>query len=96
MDGAPKSTGFYGPLVNSRGDVVSEYSLSSLINGKEVEFPSVVPGLTQNQLSRLLDASANSQPVPQDIADIAYAHAQKRINEGLSPFWEPTVDGMKR
>lgn len=45
----------------------------------------MVPGLTQQQRSRLLGLSED-QRMPQDIVDVSIEHAKRRIAAGLSPF----------
>lgn len=91
-----KSTGWLGPSTNALGQNVSEYGFTAPIDGREVEVPSIVPGLTGDQLRAVLAASAGHGPPPRDVMDAAYEHARGRIGAGLSPFWNPAQDGWPR
>ena len=93
-DGTQKGTGWLGvkPLVlpDGRRGVATEYTTQSdavKVNGKRIDFPSLVPGLSAEQQSRMLmDIIPNEKPVPEDIMQIAIAHAKKRIAAGKSVF----------
>lgn len=77
-----KGKGFWGPLKNSEGDVMTEYTINEDINGKPTEIPSFVPTLTLDQLTHLLRGG----DITDEIRDKAYKHAQDRINQNKSPF----------
>jgi GGDEF domain-containing protein len=55
----------------------------------DVEFPLVVPTLTRDELSTLVQ-SQDGQAIPQSIRDKAAAHATQRLGAGLSPYADPT------
>ena len=84
-DGTEKGSGFLGELKRPDGGVSTEISIGVTIDGKNVEIPSIVPGLSKSQIDVLLNLGENEKP-PKDVVDIAAAHAKKRISEGKSPF----------
>jgi len=92
MDGTPEGTGWLGvkPITYPDGTTgeTSEYSIRVMFdNGKKVEIPSLVPGLSKEQENLMLtDIIPNHKRVPPDILRIAVDHAKKRIAEGISPF----------
>ena len=77
-----KGLGYFGPLQTPSGDTLSELSLDSVINGKQVQYPSVVPTLSADELKSIL----NKQQITDSIAAKALAHAKQRIAQGRSPF----------
>lgn len=82
-----KSQGWLGPLQNGLGQSVSEYSISQNVNGRNVEMPSIVPGLTPDELQMIMRASETGSQLPSSVYEKAMAHAQERIRHGRSPFW---------
>lgn len=90
-----KSQGWLGPLQGPDGKVVSEYSIDADINGKNASFPSIVPGLSSDELQSVLQSSAYGGRIPDSVYEKAMAHAQMRMGQGLSPFWNPATDGGK-
>lgn len=86
--GEPKSTGWLGTFRTPDGGVTSEYSTGVEIDGKETEIPTLVPGLSQQQIDRMVnDIIPNQKKVPEDILRIAEAHAREQIAAGKSPFY---------
>jgi hypothetical protein len=84
IDGTKKSSGFLGELKmkDGSGKIATELSVGVKINGEETEIPTLVPTLTQAEVSYLLRGGEPTQA----IVDKAAAHAKKRIAEGKSPF----------
>ena len=84
-DGSRKSSsGYLGPQKNKvTGQTMTEYTIGVQIDGKEVEVPSMVPGLTDKELDAI-----KSGEVLDSVAVKAKAHAEKRIAEGKSPFYQ--------
>ena len=93
-DGSPKGTGFLGVLKASDGSDVTEYSMSAgdvTVNGKEIDFPTIVPTLTKKELNLMLtDIIPNNKRIPDAIVNKAIDHANKRIKEGKSVFADKT------
>lgn len=73
-------------LKNSAGQDVTEFSIGVNINGREVEIPTVIPGLSKAELKVVLDATAGNGELTDEIVNKAVEHAMKRIKEGKSPF----------
>lgn len=73
----PKYTGWLGPLLNSEGDTMTEYSTGD----DKGDFPSMVPGLSAEEIGNILRGN---------ITDSAYRKALEFANQrraqGLSPF----------
>lgn len=84
-NGEPKGRGFLGVLNRPDGGVSTELSMSDTINGRNVDYPALVPTLSKNEIDWLLTHEANAK-MPVGIADKAYNHAMDRINQGSSPF----------
>lgn len=85
-DGTPKGMGYFGELKRPDGKVSTELSVTSSDvkdkDGKEIEFPLLVPSLTRKEVDHLL-----SDGKPTDaIMGKAIAHAKERMAAGKSPF----------
>ena len=87
-DGTPKGPGFLGELKTSDGQVMTEFSFSVDLDGKEVLMPAVVPTLSKTELKHLQE----TQEITPAIERKAIDHAIKRIKEGKSPFYEKNED----
>ena len=85
-DGNKKGVGYLGVLKNSAGQDVTEFSIGVEIGGKEVDIPTVIPGLSEAELQVVLDATAGKGDLTPEIVRKAVEHAKKRIKEGKSPF----------
>ena len=70
---------------------MSEYSIGTEIDGKEVDIPTFVPGLTQKEID-FLKTEPNVKDIPDSIFNKAKTHADKLISAGKSPFkeWDDT------
>jgi hypothetical protein len=91
-DGTAKGTGYLGVLKAANGSDVTEYSISSgdvKVNGKEIDFPTIVPTLSKSEVSLMLnDIIPNNKPIPDAIFRKAVTHAKQRIKEGKNVFAE--------
>jgi hypothetical protein len=92
-DGTKKGTGFLGPLKRPDGMTMTEYSVGVNIDGKDVEIPTLVPTLTQDEIDLLLNLPDGDKP-PRAIINKAIDHARNRIKNNKSPFWNPQDDGQ--
>lgn len=81
----PKGYGWLGLLKRPDGNVMSELSVGVLMDGREVEIPTLVPGLSPSEISYLLNLR-DGDPIPESVLQKAVAHAQNRIANGQSPF----------
>ena len=90
QDGSLKSeTGFIGPIINKHsGKTMTELSVGVVIGGREIEIPSMVPTLSKEERIALQNLRVGVDPIPQSIIQKAKSHAIKRIEAGLSPFFE--------
>jgi len=93
-DGTKKGRGFLGEMQRPDGDVSTEISAGFEIDGKEMDIPLMVPGLTKKELDYLLNADTEGEDffknMPDSIPEKAIDHAKKRMKEGKSVFY---VDG---
>ena len=80
-----KGRGFFGLLQTPDGDQATEYSIGANVGGMEMEIPSIVPGMTPEQLQVVLGGN-----VPPDVARLAVMNALMRQQSGKSPFASPT------
>lgn len=76
-----KGKGYFGLLQTPQGHQATEYSVGTNINGKPMEIPSIVPGLSGDQLKTILGGGMSD-----DIFNQAMQHAIMRMKAGLSPF----------
>ena len=95
-DGTKKDVGFLGVLNLPNGGTTSEYSVQSdavKVNGKMIDFPTLVPTLTKEQLDVMVnDIIPNNKPIPEPIMQKAIAHAKKRISEGKGVFFNSRTE----
>ena len=88
-DGTPKGKGYLGEIQLPDGNVATEYSIGVNMDGKEVEIPTLVPTLTEDEVALMRDdIIPNHKPVPKAIAEKAIAHAEQRMAEGKSVWAE--------
>jgi hypothetical protein len=87
-DGTQKGDGFLGPMTNSRGETMTEFSVGVNIGGKEMDIPTMVPTLTRAEVDQLRNLGQGA-PVPRSIIDKAVAHARQRIAQGKGVFAGP-------
>lgn len=89
-DNSKKGSGYLGILKSKDGKDVTEYSVQSdavKLNGKRIDFPTIVPTLTKSEIDLMLnDIIPNNKEVPESIMQKAINHAKKRISEGKSVF----------
>ena len=87
-----KQAGFYGEIPVGNGSVATEFSVGQDINGKGVEMPSIVPGLTFDELEEIKQATVTNKQMSPSIYEKALLHAKERLSQGKSTFWEPGED----
>ena len=90
-DGSTKGPGWLGKQKSNSGKDMSEYSIGTEIDGKEIDIPTFVPGLTQKEID-FLKTEPNAKDIPDSIFNKAKTHADKLISAGKSPFkeWDDT------
>jgi len=81
-DGTEKGEGYFGKLDRPDGKISTELSIGVELDGKEVEIPSLVPTLTEEEKQYLLDGNEPTEAIIKK----AVEHAKKRMAEGKSPF----------
>ena len=87
-DGTTKSMiGFLGPIKGNDNSLRTELSIGVNFGNGEVLIPSMVPGLTPEDIEVLRNLPEGELP-PQSIIDKAKAHAEERIANNLSPFYQ--------
>lgn len=84
-DGSAKGLGFYGQIPRPDGATSTELSIGVPIGGREMEIPSLVPGLTREQIDSLM----SNGPMTDAIIRQAIISAQPRVAAGRSPFAGP-------
>ena len=85
-DGTQKGTGFLGelPMGDGSGNVATEMSIGVEFDGKEVQIPTLVPTLNEEQRQFIIGGGDPRER--EDIVRVAEDHAKERIGSGLSPF----------
>jgi len=91
-DGTKKDIGFLGEFKTPSGKSVTEYSIGVPINGKEMDIPTLVPTLTEEEKKYIIDKAEKEEQIGRDaignsIVKKSIAHAEQRIKEGKSPFF---------
>jgi len=81
-DGSAKGMGYFGEIKRPDGKVSTEISVGVNIEGKELEIPLLVPGLTKSEIQHLLN---DGEPTDA-IVGKAVLFARQRMKKGLSPF----------
>ena len=89
-DKTQKGQGYLGELKLPNGSVATEYSTQSgavKVDGKQIDFPTLVPTLSKNEVALMQnDIIPNKKPVPEAIMQKAIEHAKMRLTKKLSPF----------
>jgi hypothetical protein len=78
----PKGKGYFGELKRPDGDSSTELSSEFEYKGGKVEYPLIVPTLSEAEINHLLSGKAPTD----DILDKAESWAKSRIDKGMSPF----------
>ena len=96
IDGTKKSMqGFLGPIKNSRGQIMTELSIGVEMDGKEIEIPTLVPTLNDQDIQVLQNLSDDA-PIPESIIKKSVAHAQERMKENKDPFYQDGEEKQPR
>jgi len=89
-DNTQKGQGYLGELKLPNGSVATEYSTQSgavKVDGKQIDFPTLVPTLSKNEVALMQnDIIPNKKPIPEAIMQKAIEHAKMRLTKKLSPF----------
>lgn len=88
-DGTKKGKGWLGEIKLDDGSVATEYTTQSdavQMNGKRVDFPTLVPTLIPDEIEALKKAITARSEIPEPIMQKAIQHARKRLSEGKSVF----------
>jgi hypothetical protein len=99
-DGTMKDVGYYGALKSPSGQNVTEYSFGTSIGGVDMDIPSLVPGLSKQEIQYVLQRADKEMPIGRDpignaIADKAIQHAEQRVMKGMSPFYSSALESEK-
>ena len=91
-DGSIKSAqGFLGPIKNlETGKTMTELSIDLEMGGKNVQIPTMVPTLTDEEIKILQSQNweGKAKELPRSIVRKAVDHARKRMDAGLNPFYQ--------
>jgi hypothetical protein len=91
-DGTSKGTGWLGVIDLGNGNVATEYtsqSQSVLVDGKQIDFPTLVPTLTKKEIEEMKKIMAAGKDAPGPVMQKAVDHALKQLAEGKSVFMQP-------
>ena len=96
-DGTMKDVGYYGKLKSPMGQTVTEYSVGVPIMGREMDIPSLVPGLSEQEKNYILQKAdrhlnIGRDPIGNSIYKKASQHAEQRVMKGMSPFYSSVED----
>lgn len=86
-DGTDKGSGWLGELQLPNGGVATEYTVGVNIGGKEVDIPTLVPTLTDQEVKLMVeDIIPNKKQVPDTIMKKATDFAKSNLKSGKSLF----------
>lgn len=88
-DGSKKGKGWLGPIDLGDGNVATEYtsqSQSVLVDGKQIDFPTLVPTLTKEEIEEMRKLMAAGKDPSKSVMQKAVDHALKQLSEGKSVF----------
>lgn len=87
-DKTNKGKGYFGEMpMKEKDGVFTEVGASGNINGKEIDYPLVVPTLNKEELDFLASGAwQHGTPIPESIQEKGRKHAEMRIAQGKSPF----------
>ena len=99
-DGTQKGQGFLGAISLPTGGVATEYTTQSdavTVNGQRIDFPTLVPTLTQQEVELMRsDIIPNQKPIPESIMQKAIQHANSRLASGLPVFADQAAPAPQR
>lgn len=88
-DGSKKGKGWLGAIDLGGGNVATEYtsqSQSVLVDGKQIDFPTLVPTLTKEEIDEMKKIMAAGKDPSDSVMQKAVDHALKQLAEGKSVF----------
>jgi len=88
-DGTKKGKGWLGVIDLGGGNVATEYSTQSdavKVNGQRVDFPTLVPTLTPEEIETMKKVISNKSEIPESIMQKAIEHARKQISANKPIF----------
>jgi len=85
VDGTPKGPGYLGTLKSKSGNDMTEYSIGVNIDGEEMEIPTIVDGLSPEEIEYL---KTEPRELPKELIDKAVTSARQRKAQGKSVFKE--------
>jgi hypothetical protein len=99
-DGTMKDVGFLGPQRSPTGALVTEYSIGVPIMGKEMDIPTIIPGMSKEEIAYVLQRADKNLPIGRDpmgdsIAQRAIQHAEQRAMKGMNPFYSSALESEK-
>jgi hypothetical protein len=77
-----KGKGYFGIIGRPDGNFSSELSAESNINGKNAEFPLLVPTLSREEIQHLIGGGKPTD----EIYRKASSYAAERMSKGMNPF----------
>lgn len=84
-DGSIKGRGYLGPIPDSQGRPMTEFSMGVGFDSGEMDIPTLVPSLSPEEIQFLQNMQPGT-PIPQSIQQKAIEHAKLRMRQGLSVF----------
>lgn len=83
-----KGRGYLNELKRPDGKVMTEYSITVPVAGHDMDVPTLVPGLSIEEVKTLLNLPEHGK-IPSSIILKAAEHAEKRVKEGKPVFATP-------
>lgn len=99
-DNTMKDVGWLGVQRSPKGRTVTEFSIGTPVNGVEMDIPTLVPGLSKQEVDYVLARADRDENIGRDsIGNSVYRkavqHAERRVAEGKSPFYSSVEEGSR-
>jgi len=93
-DGSMKGSGWLGVHKTPSGSDVTEYSVGIEIDGKQMDIPTMVPGLTKAEVEQVITAAEYGEFPNRSVMDKAVSHARKMLAAGKSVYAPDNWPGL--
>ena len=85
----PTNTGWLGKIKTHKGKDIGDEAFIANIDGNYMEVPYIVPGLSDDEISKISNAIDYTMHPDSKIMTYAKLMARDKVRAGESPFYEP-------
>jgi hypothetical protein len=97
-DGSIKSAqGYLGPIQNTIGQTMTEFSTDMEVDGQNIQIPTMVPTQRPEAIEYMRNMQGGqgfdlNNPMEREIIDVARKHAMQRMRSNKNPFYQDNED----